>query len=152
MAELKLSIELVPSSLWFLNPRKAMGRAAWDKLRKEVYAEYKHVCGVCGAQGRLNCHERWIYDDKAHTQTLIGFIALCDWCHHIKHLGLAGILASQGKLDYERLILHFLEVNQCTREEFERYEAEAFSQWNERNRYTWQAAWGAYAYLMPAEK
>ena len=51
MAELKLQIELVPQSLWYLNPRKAMGQTAWDKLRKEVYAQYGHVCGICGAQG-----------------------------------------------------------------------------------------------------
>lgn len=152
MTALKLSIELVPSSLWFLNPRKAMGRAVWDKLRKEVYAEYKHVCGICGTQGRLNCHERWTYDDEAHVQTLMGFIALCDWCHHIKHLGLAGILAGRGELDYERVIQHFCEVNQCTKEEFVHERNLAFAQWDERNRYTWTADWGAYAYLMLAEK
>jgi hypothetical protein len=152
MAELKLCIELVPQSLWYLNPRKTMGQTAWDKLRKGVYAEYGRVCGICGAQGRLNCHERWHYDDEAHVQTLIGFIALCDWCHHIKHIGLAGILAEEGKLDYERVVQHFLEVNQCTREEFERHKAEAFKQWHERNRYPWTANWGAYAYLMSAGK
>jgi predicted restriction endonuclease len=46
-----------------------MGRKEWDKLRKEVYAEYGHRCGICGAQGRLNCHERWSYDDETHVQT-----------------------------------------------------------------------------------
>ena len=150
MAELKLQIELVPQPLWYLNPRKAMGPAAWDKLRKEVYAQYGYVCGICGARGRLNCHERWHYDDEAHVQTLVGFIALCDWCHHVKHLGLAGILAQEGKLDYERVIQHFLKVNQCTREEFERHKAGAFEQWNERNRFSWKANWGAYASLMSA--
>ena len=146
--ELKLCIELVPQSLWYANPRTAMGQKKWDKLRKEVYAEYDHRCGICGAQGRLNCHERWSYDDEAHVQTLVGFIALCDWCHHVKHIGLAGILAMDGKLDYERVIQHFLEVNQCTREEFDRHKTEAFEQWNERNRSPWEANWGAYAHLM----
>ena len=146
--ELKLHIELVPQSLWYLNPRTAMGRKEWDKLRKEIYAKYGHRCGVCGAQGRLNCHERWSYDDEAHVQTLVGFIALCDWCHHVKHIGLAGILAMDGKLDYERVIQHFLEVNQCTREEFDRHKTEAFEQWNERNRFPWEANWGAYAPLI----
>jgi len=146
--ELKLHIELVPQSLWYLNPRTAMGRKEWDKLRKEIYAKYGHRCGVCGAQGRLNCHERWLYDDEAHVQTLVGFIALCDWCHHVKHIGLAGILAMDGKLDYERVIQHFLEVNQCTREEFDRHKTEAFEQWNERNRFPWEANWGAYAHLI----
>jgi hypothetical protein len=148
MAELKLCIELVPVPLWHLNPRRAMGRTAWDKLRKEVYAQYGYKCGICEAQGRLNCHEIWQYDDEAHIQTLIGFIALCEWCHHIKHIGLAGGLAQEGKLDYERLIQHFLDVNQCTREEFELHKKQAFDQWSERSDHAWEVNWGAYASVM----
>ena len=149
---MKLCIELVPQSLWYLNPRKAMERVPWDTLRKEVYAHYGQVCGICGVQGKLNCHERWGYDDEAHVQTLLGFIALCEWCHHIKHIGLAGILAQEGKLEYERVIQHFLTVNHCTQEEFEQHRNEAFTQWRERNRHTWTADWGAYAHLMTKQE
>ena len=149
---MKLCIELVPQSLWYLNPRKAMGRVPWDRLRKEVYAQYGQMCGICGAQGKLNCHERWAYNDETHVQALLGFIALCDWCHHIKHIGLAGILAQEGKLEYERVIQHFLAVNQCTREEFEHHKDEAFQQWHERNRSPWAADWGVYAHLISKQE
>ena len=75
----KLAIELVPSSLWWMNPRKSMKQSQWDKLRKQVYQQYNNTCGICGATDvRLNCHERWEYSivDGVGTQKLIGFIAL----------------------------------------------------------------------------
>jgi hypothetical protein len=74
---LRLTIELVPEPCWYSNMRKAMSTSQWDRLRHQVYAEYDHKCGVCGAHpDRLNCHERWAYDDRKHVQRLAGFIAL----------------------------------------------------------------------------
>jgi predicted restriction endonuclease len=74
---LKLTIELVPKTSWYSNLRNVIRPAKWDKLRKSVYAEYEHKCGICGATGgRLNCHEIWEYIDTNHEQKLIGFIAL----------------------------------------------------------------------------
>src|SRR5690242_13163710 len=115
---LRLTIELVPSPLWNVNLRTAIGQTAWKKLSKSIRDGYEG-CGLCDTPRaqlkRLNCHEIWLHDDERHIQNLQGFIALCDWCHHIKHIGLAGTLARQGQLDFERLIQHFLTVNQCTR-------------------------------------
>ena len=37
--ELRLTIELVPSPCWFNNLRTRIPHAAWDKLRKKVYAQ-----------------------------------------------------------------------------------------------------------------
>ncbi len=143
---LRLEIELVPSPCWYSNMRKVMTQAQWDKLRKQVYAEYGHRCGICGAHGQLNCHERWSYDDERHIQTLEGYIALCTMCHHVKHIGLAGILASEGKLDYEQVVQHFCTVNSCTREDFELHRSRAFDQWRERSKHDdWQTEFGAYA-------
>ncbi|MFH1285366.1 MAG: HNH endonuclease, partial [Candidatus Micrarchaeota archaeon] len=107
----KLEIELVPCSTWWSNLRKTIPKKKWDTLRKKVYAQYHNKCGICGAKRKLNCHELWSYDDKKHIQTLVNFIALCDMCHHVKHLGLASILASRGQLDYETVINHFMKVN-----------------------------------------
>ena len=76
-------------------------------LRRQIYAQYHSCCGICQARGRLSCHEIWHYDDDQHVQTLQGFIALCEWCHHMKHLGLAGVLAGEGKLDYDRSSVPF---------------------------------------------
>jgi hypothetical protein len=68
----KLTIELVPKTCWYSNLRNAMPRSSWDKVRKKVYADYGHRCGVCSAANvRLNCHEIWEYDDQRHIQRLL---------------------------------------------------------------------------------
>jgi hypothetical protein len=89
-------------------------------------------------------------DDTNHVQTLEGFVALCPWCHHIKHLGLAGILASRGELDYERLIAHFMKVNQCTRNAFLWHREAAMSQWERRSRHKWCVELGEYQSMVKA--
>lgn len=142
--ELKLKIELVPSTSWYDNLRKQISKNNWDKIRKQVYSNYNHKCGICGINGRLNYHEIWEYDDKKHIQKLIGFIALCDLCHHVKHIGLAGILASEGKLDYEKVVAHFMNVNNCDRKLFEQHHKEAFAQWRERSTHERQVDLGDY--------
>jgi hypothetical protein len=146
-----LFAELVPSTSWYDNLRNAMTKTDWDYIRKEVYAYYDHQCGVCGVGGTLHCHEVWQYDDTNHTQTLDGFVALCPWCHHIKHLGLAGILASRGELDYERLIAHFMTVNQCTRNAFLWHREAAMSQWERRSKHQWRVELGEYQSMVQTE-
>jgi hypothetical protein len=142
---LKLTIELVPQTSWYNNMRQVMPRRDWDSLRRQVYADYQYRCGVCGASKvQLNCHERWAYDDTRHIQTLLGFIALCAMCHHVKHIGLAGVLASQGKLDFEEVIRHFLRVNGCDRATFKAHYDEAFRVWDERSRWAWEVRLGAW--------
>lgn len=143
-----LTIELVPQPCWYSNMRKAVTRSSWGALRRQVYAQYHHRCGICQAKGQLQCHEIWRYDDEQHLQTLQGFIALCEWCHHVKHLGLSGILAEEGKLDYGRVVQHFLTVNRCSLEDFERHRQQAFAQWRVRNAYEWRTDLGLYAYLV----
>ena len=92
----------------------------------------------------MNLHEIWNYDDKKHVQKLEGFILLCRMCHHVKHIGLAGILANQGKLGYDRVIEHFCKVNDCTKKEFEKHKAKAFEIWRERSEYEWNQDFGKY--------
>lgn len=142
---LRLTIELVPQTCWYSNMRKVLSRTQWDRLRRQVYAAYNHRCGICGATGRLECHEIWHYDDEKHIQTLQGFIALCEWCHHVKHIGLSRILANQDKLDYARVVAHFMQVNDCDRETFERHRKQAFEQWEERSGFEWVTELGEYA-------
>ncbi len=145
MAErMRLTIELVPQTSWGDNLRKALTTSAWDKIRKATYAKYGHRCGICGAEGRLNCHEIWEYDDEHHNQRLRGFIALCEWCHHVKHLGRASILAAQGKLDYERVVQHYMAVNGCDRATFEQQRKEAFRLWKARSQHEWDVDLGEY--------
>lgn len=144
MTTLRLTIELVPSSCWGANLRDVLPRAMWDTLRRAVYTEAGHRCSICGVSGRLNCHEVWRYDDTSHIQTLEGFQALCDLCHHVKHIGHAGVLAAQGKLDFARVVAHFMRVNACDGATFQRHHAAARAQWRERSRHEWQTDLGAF--------
>ncbi len=139
---LRLTIELVPETCWYTNLRQVLPPAQWDRLRREVYRRFGYHCAVCGAGGKLHCHEVWAYDDATHVQSLQGFRALCENCHHIKHLGFAGILAGRGQLDYDQLIAHFCSVNGCDDQTFERHRAAAFAEWRERSRHEWQTDLG----------
>ena len=55
---------------------------------------------------------------------------------------MAGLLASQGNLDYEMVVTHFMRVNGCSREDFQRHYDAAFARWRERSRYEWQTDLG----------
>jgi hypothetical protein len=145
----KLTIELVPQTIWFQNIREAMGRTNWDKLRLQVYADYGHKCGICGVHpNRLECHEMWVYDDVKHIQYLKGFIALCVLCHNIKHIGLSQMKADEGMLDYEEIVNHFMKVNNCSRQDFELYRSDAFAEWEHRSIFTWKQDFGKYKELI----
>jgi hypothetical protein len=65
-------------------------------------------------------------------------------CHHVKHIGLAGILASQGKLDYNEVVKHFCKVNECSAKEFEEHMDHAFRIWRERSQHQWRQDFGKY--------
>lgn len=140
-----MSIELVPSTVWESSVYKLMSREVWDSIRNDFIKENGRKCQVCGeTSGTMNLHEIWNYDDKKHVQKLEGFILLCRMCHHVKHIGLAGILANQGKLDYDKVIEHFCKVNDCTKKEFEKHKAKAFEIWRERSEYEWNQDFGKY--------
>jgi len=144
MKELKLTMELIPSTSWFNNFREVVPRPVWDNIRRQAYTQYNHKCDICGAEGRLNCHEIWEYDDKKHIQKLAGFIALCDLCHHVKHFGLANILAGEGKLNLEEVVEHFVKVNKCDKSAFESHIDQAAAKWRERSQYDWKVELGEF--------
>jgi len=143
---MKLAIELVPSTSWYNNLRSLMSKTEWDKVRKETYAKYEHKCGICKKNShQFHCHEIWKYDDHNYKQKLVGFISLCTLCHHVKHIGLAGILAAKGKLDYEKVVDHFIEVNKCLRCDFEKHKKQAFVLWKKRSKHKWEVDAGKYS-------
>ena len=129
-----LQIELVPKSTWYNNVRSQVSRDEWNAIRIHFK---KPSCQFCGRRYGLHCHEVWKYDDALHIQKLVGFETLCFLCHAIKHLGLAGLMAQRGDLDYQRLIEHYCVVNECTREEFLQDRKEAFDLWEGRSRLEW---------------
>jgi hypothetical protein len=137
MSNPKLSFELVPRSSWCDNVRSKFNHTEWDRLRKKVYADYQNQCGICHATGRLAAHEIWDYNEQSHIQKLVGMIALCDLCHHVKHIGFAEVLASQGKLNLKRVINHYCKVNECSVRDFDTHLEEAFRIWDKRSQHKW---------------
>ena len=142
---MELTIELVPSTVWYSSLYRLLPREVWDRIRNEIIRNNGRKCQICGeTEGKMNLHETWEYDDVKHVQTLKGFILLCEMCHHVKHIGLAGILADEGKLDYNDVIEHFCKVNGCTKMEFEKRRTEAFDVWHARSEYEWKQDFGEY--------
>lgn len=141
--KLKLTVELVPSSAWYNNLRKILKPKMWESLRKNVYKKFKYKCAICMSEGRLHAHEVWQYDDQSHLQSLVDIIALCTKCHAVKHIGYAGIQASEGKLNYENLVKHFMKINNCDRQIFEKHINKASKKFEERSRYDWQLNLGS---------
>lgn len=142
---MKLEIELVPSSCWYSNLRNKVEKFIWDDIRKKAYKEAGYRCSVCCADGVLYCHEVWQYDDVKHVQKLLGFIALCELCHMCKHIGYAGIRASEGELDFEAVVRHFLKVNECSREAFDEHQRLAWELFDKRSEHKWKCELGEYA-------
>jgi len=149
---MKLEIELVPSTVWFSNVRKLVPKTVWDMIRKKSYIVASHKCQICGNDGILHCHEIWEYDDEKHIQNLKGFVALCENCHMIKHIGFSMYtLEGQEKFDKNELIEHFCKVNDCKIEDFYKHEKEAFKIWHERSKHKWKQDFGEYSKFIKSD-
>jgi len=150
---LKLTAELVPKTAWNQSLAKLLPRSVWDSIRGDIIERNGRKCQICGeTEGVMNLHEIWEYDDVSHFQKLNGFILLCTMCHHVKHIGLAGILAREGKLDYSEVMKHFCKVNNCSEKDFEKHVAEAFEIWRRRSEHNWKQDFGEYKEFIRNEK
>ena len=130
-----LTIELVPSTVWYKNLRSELTSAQWDYIRKECYRKAGYVCEVCGGVGPkwpVECHEIWEFDDAHLTQTLRGLIALCPSCHEVKHIGLAG-KRGRGSIAQN----HLAKVNGWTTNQAQEYIRKAFQIWKKRSQKEW---------------
>jgi hypothetical protein len=145
---MKLTIELVPSTVWFSSLYRLLPKNEWYRLKKEVFAKEGRKCYICGSDRGLSLHEFWSYDDEKYIQKLLGFHHLCNLCHKIKHIGFwCHTTEGQAKLEREGLrredlINHFCTVNNCTRKEFEEHEKAAFEVWTERSMHQWKQDFG----------
>jgi hypothetical protein len=136
----KLKIELVPSSSWYSNVRSNVTKEQWDLIRKDCYKKANYKCEICGDtsfnQGKkypLEAHEIWEYNEKNYVQKLIGIIGLCNYCHTVKHPGLAQL---NGKLDI--VISQLMKVNEITEKEAFKMLDKAFEEWEIRSDYDWK--------------
>jgi len=143
---MKLTAELVPSTVWYSSLYRLLPREVWNSIREGIIAEKGRECEVCDeVNGKMNLHEIWSYDDAKHIQRLDGFILLCEMCHHVKHIGLAGILANEGKLVYDEVIKHFCSVNGCSEKDFHEHVRNAFMVWEKRSQHEWEQDFGEYS-------
>jgi|TARA_R110000787_G_scaffold70911_7_gene157810 hypothetical protein len=134
--KIKLTIELVPSTVWYKNVRSEVSSDRWDRLRKECYRSAEYKCEVCrgtGPKWPVECHEIWHYDDVNKKQILTGLIALCPDCHTVKHPGLAEI---KGRFDV--VISQLMSVNDMEYWEATEYIEQAFDVWRERSEHQWE--------------
>ncbi|MFX0141394.1 MAG: HNH endonuclease [Candidatus Hodarchaeota archaeon] len=152
--KLKLTIELVPKSLWgfsiyrYYKNNNQLGK--WKEIKDELFEREGRECWICGdKRRRLEAHEFWEYDDIKHIQTLAAIHHLCFLCHKIKHIGRTFTkngrreLAEIG-LTPDDIIRHFCEVNQCPISDFQQHASKAKRIWNERNKFTWKQDLGNY--------
>ena len=146
--KLKLQVEMVPRSSWYVSLHRLMPDRAWDKLRKEVHERNGSKCQHCGSSLKLQCHELWKYDGKTHTQKLAGLGTICNMCHHATHFGLAVKLASQNYLDINAVVRHFLQVNACDLATFDKHQKKAYDLFEKRSQYEWKVDFGEYAHLI----
>lgn len=134
---LLLTIELVPASAWNQNLRSIIPKKVWEKIRNEVLTKSNYKCGICGSLQKLECHEVWEYDDEKHIQKLAGFLALCKFCHGVKHIGFTGLKSDKDKIPMERYIKHFMKVNGCDRNIFYAHYRKVLRIWERRSRFEW---------------
>jgi hypothetical protein len=132
----RLTVALVPATCWYANVRTAVTQGDWDRIRHRVYDRAGHRCEICGGHGRkprVHCHEIWTYDDHRHIQRLVDLIALCPYCHEVKHLGHAN---TSGHGDRARRWLG--NINHWTAHQADAYLEHQFAIWEHRSRHDWQ--------------
>jgi len=131
--EPKLTVELIPQSQWGANLRTLLRPRDWDIIRKVAYAAAEGHCTCCGRPvSRLEAHERWEYDEETCVQKLTGVVALCKWCHEVKHFGRSRMI---GRGPAVRRWLK--EVNGWTEGQVGEYLYEVAREWERRSRGQW---------------
>ena len=95
----------VPRPLHGLPPRKIMGQANWDKMRKRCYYNAHYKCEICGAEppkGQLHAHELYTINYTDGTSEFNRCIAICKQDHDFIHSGRLVTLYKQGNPLYPK--------------------------------------------------
>jgi hypothetical protein len=130
-----LSVELVPEPCWWSNLRSNLPRQDWETLRRIVITAAGGDCEVCGVRPRRSphAHERWIYDEERHVQTLAHLVCLCQDCHESIHVGYAN---KNGR--FEEATAHLMEINGWSKTELNAHLNEHYDAWERRNKISWK--------------
>ena len=129
MKKYKLNFELVPEELWYANLRSILRAEDWDVVRRDAYKRAGYRCRICGADGRMEAHEKWSYDDKRAVQKLEDVLALCHNCHLVKHIGRTQLMGNEGVA-----MTHFMKVNACSQMDYHNALAKANEEYRARNK------------------
>ncbi len=132
----KLTVELVPSTCWFSNVRSNVSVEDWRRLQQMTFRQAGDRCEICEGRGTrwpLECHEVWRYNDDTRAQVLERLIALCPWCHSVKHMGRSMIY---GKED--TAFWHLSKVNRWSLEETKIYLKNQFQICEKRSAHSWK--------------
>lgn len=139
MKNIKLTIEMIPSSNFYNNIRSTVSKSQWDVIRKECYAKANNRCEICYESGKdqgykhnLECHEKWAYDNKTKTQKLIGLISLCPKCHLCKHIGRAFAIGKQAEV-----FSHLEKINNWNHKEVVTYLVLCFKEHKKKSKISW---------------
>lgn len=143
-----LEMEPIVGTNWGMSLARLLDKPVWDTLRREVYANARYVCQICGATDTvMNCHEVWKYKDKKKVQFLADMECICTKCHDIKHWGRTVAVVHQGQLStkyLQELTDHFCKINQCTPMDFELHKSLVGNQMEKRNKFRYKIDWGKF--------
>jgi hypothetical protein len=135
----KLTVELIPKTLFFSNIRTLLPKKYWDLIRNESYQKANHKCEICGDTGKeqgfrhnVECHEIWEYDDVKRVQKLTGLVSLCPMCHQVKHFGRTSAIGRQPEA-----FKHMEKVNNWKHRDCVNHLKDVMAQWMERSKYKW---------------
>ena len=157
--ELKLTIELVPKSLWGRNihnickNNKKKGRDYWKKIKEDLINKEGKGCWICRRTDKyvkLEAHEFWGYDEENKVQKLNAIHHICLMCHKIKHFGKSLIIGFSENF----LIEYFCKVNsfgsrdEVFKEDFEEHYKKVMGDWRRRNKIDWKQDFGEYSQIV----
>lgn len=147
MPRLRLAVEPIPCSSHRASLANLLSPNQWDQIRRSVYRKAGHRCQICGREERLYCHEKWQYNENTGYQYLMGFEALCEKCHKVRHFFFV-------RVPLQRAILfqHFLAVNRMSWDEGIQHLEDVYRQQQRLNQREWIVHYGQYNWQVPATK
>jgi len=147
MSKLKLEPSLIPESAWgqsLANLHRQNRCKYWPTLRDDAITKHGTSCVFCPSLPE-HAHEVWRYDEWNAVMTLDDIVPICQWCHHVVHLGRTEVLASKGELDLKAVLQHFATVREINQSQIEAIARDAFDLWEVRSRKQWTVEFGKYA-------
>ena len=99
----------IPKPMHGVAPRVVMGRAWWDKVRKEAYKKNEFHCQACGVHKTealfhqwLEGHETYEVDYQRGIMKYEMTVALCHACHNFIHDGRLHGMMKLGKFPQDK--------------------------------------------------